>query len=120
MEYCELLDQALDQSDPIMRLAYVSTFSTTILTTLEKNNTKPFNPLLGETFEYVAPNYKFLAEQVSHHPPVTAFNCIGNKGFRVWGQNRPKTKFTGKSIQFIQMYKIYVELEKYGELYEIT
>ena len=34
---------------------------------------KPFNPLLGETFELVGKDYRFLAEQVSHHPPITAF-----------------------------------------------
>lgn len=45
-----------------MRLAYVAAYSTTILTTLEKNNTKPFNPLLGETYELVLPTFKFLAE----------------------------------------------------------
>jgi hypothetical protein len=38
---------------------------------------KPFNPLLGETFEYIDPKRKFmyLSEQVSHHPPVSAFEC---------------------------------------------
>ena len=33
---------------------------------------KPFNPLLGETYELLTPDFKLIAEQVSHHPPVTA------------------------------------------------
>lgn len=35
---------------------------------------KPFNPLLGETFEYVDEErgVKFFTEQVSHHPPICA------------------------------------------------
>jgi hypothetical protein len=42
---------------------------------------KPFNPLLGETFEFVKPGkYKFFAEQVSHHPPITAYVCLGDNG----------------------------------------
>lgn len=35
---------------------------------------KPFNPILGETFEYVTDKFRFFSEQVSHHPPVTAFD----------------------------------------------
>jgi len=41
---------------------------------------KPFNPILGETFEMVTEKVKFVAEQVSHHPPITAFQYEG-KGF---------------------------------------
>eukprot|EP01047_Picozoa_sp_COSAG01_P045720 COSAG01_NODE_4235_length_5218_cov_2.159601_8_plen_62_part_00 len=41
---------------------------------------KPFNPLLHETFEYVeqpdaargSAGFRFVAEQVGHHPPVSA------------------------------------------------
>ena len=33
---------------------------------------KPFNPLLGETFELVGPDFFSITEQVSHHPPITA------------------------------------------------
>lgn len=35
---------------------------------------KPFNPILGETFEIITPEYNYFAEQVSHHPPISA--CI--------------------------------------------
>lgn len=53
----------------------VAVYATTMFTSLERQNTKPFNPLLGETFEFVTENYKFIAEQVEHHPPITAWNC---------------------------------------------
>jgi len=36
---------------------------------------KPFNPLLGETFEMETAEFRFIAEQVSHHPPITAWHC---------------------------------------------
>jgi hypothetical protein len=35
---------------------------------------KPFNPMLGETFEYLTKEYKFYSEAVSHHPPIFALN----------------------------------------------
>lgn len=119
MEYNSIIDAALDQTDPIRRLAYIAVYSTTLLTVIEKNLTKPFNPLLGETFEVVTPAFKFIAEQVSHHPPVTAFECLGNKGYKVWTCNRAKTKFNGKSLNLVQIYKVYVELLHFKEKYEI-
>ncbi len=118
MEYNCILDAATKQKDSLRRLAFVAVYSTTVLTSVEKSNTKPFNPLLGETFELVTPEFKFISEQVSHHPPVTAFFCEG-KEYSVWSNNRPKTKFTGKNVTFTQMYNFYVEFPQYGEKYEI-
>jgi hypothetical protein len=43
---------------------------------------KPFNPILGETFELVNDRFRFMAEQVSHHPPITAF-VAETEGFRL-------------------------------------
>lgn len=101
MEYCNVLDEAVKQTDSILRLAYVSSFAITFLSCLEKNNTKPFNPLLGETYELITDEFELLAEQVSHHPPITAYHCKGKTGYRVWGCNRAKTKFTGRNLMFI-------------------
>ena len=33
---------------------------------------KPFNPMLGETFEYITKDIKFYSEAVCHHPPIFA------------------------------------------------
>ena len=62
MEYNDLLDEALKQKDPLRRLAYVAVYSTTLLTPVERSSTKPFNPLLGETFELETKGFKFLSE----------------------------------------------------------
>lgn len=102
MEYNDLLDKAIAEPDPLRRLIYVSVYSITLLTLLERNTTKPFNPLLGETYELVTKGFRFLAEQVAHHPPTTAFHCEGYSGYKVWSCNRAKTKFTGKNLQFLQ------------------
>ena len=34
---------------------------------------KPFNPILGETFQATMGEYEIALEQISHHPPVSAF-----------------------------------------------
>jgi hypothetical protein len=97
----------------------VAAHSLTLLTSIERNVTKPFNPLLGETFELVTKDFKFIAEQVSHHPPITAFHCEGNSGYILWSCNRTKSKFTGKSLTFTQLCNVYIEFPDLNEKYEV-
>jgi hypothetical protein len=69
----------------------------------ERTISKPFNPLLGETYELVTKDFSYLAEQVSHHPPVTAAYCRSNKGlYTYWTNQRTHTKFTGKLLTLPQ------------------
>ena len=86
-----------------MRLAMVSVFGCTITTICERNTSKPFNPLLGETYELITDDFEFLSEQVSHHPPITAAYCRGKKSNYVyWTNQKTNTKFNGKGIDFTQ------------------
>jgi hypothetical protein len=65
MEYCELLDKADECEDPYMRLVYASTWAVSVYFAYQRT-WKPFNPILGETYEMV--NHRgvtFIAEQVS-------------------------------------------------------
>lgn len=64
---------------------------------------KPFNPMLGETYELVTEHYRFFAEQVSHHPPVSAFLQEG-RGYKVVGQGNSKQQFGfggGKGLLYV-------------------
>lgn len=40
---------------------------------------KPFNPILGETWQATLPQdgTQLFVEQISHHPPVSAFQMQG-------------------------------------------
>lgn len=40
---------------------------------LHLNITKPFNPILGETFQCIIGGIPLSMEQISHHPPISAF-----------------------------------------------
>ena len=42
--------------------------------------------------------YKVVCEQVSHHPPVSAFHVTATD-YRVHGAINPKLKFWGKSVE---------------------
>jgi oxysterol-binding protein 1 len=74
MEYSDLLDFAADRADSMERMVYVAAFAASEYASTIGRVAKPFNPLLGETFEYVRPDkgYRFFVEQVSHHPPIGA------------------------------------------------
>ena len=66
---------------------------------------KPLNPVLGELFFGTWPDKNgrgettLTVEQVSHHPPITAY-CITNasKALVLTGHNAQKTTFTSGSI----------------------
>jgi oxysterol-binding protein 1 len=74
MEYADLLDIAADRTDSTERMVYVAAFAASEYASTIGRVAKPFNPLLGETYEYVRPDkhYRFFIEQVSHHPPIGA------------------------------------------------
>ncbi|KAL0945544.1 hypothetical protein HGRIS_014705 [Hohenbuehelia grisea] len=65
---------------------------------------KPYNPILGEFFrcryDYSDGSKGFyIAEQVSHHPPVSAFFYISPANrVSILGELRPKSKFLGNSV----------------------
>ena len=52
-----------------------------MFTNLERQSSKPFNPLLGETFEFTTDHFRYISEQVSHHPPISAWHCYGFDGY---------------------------------------
>jgi hypothetical protein len=74
MEYTDLIDTAAERTDSTERLLYVAAFAASEYASTIGRVAKPFNPLLGETYEYARPDkgYRFFIEQVSHHPPVGA------------------------------------------------
>lgn len=45
-----------------MRLAYVTAYSVSRFSGQYSKKTKPFNPLLGETFELVTDKFRFFSE----------------------------------------------------------
>jgi len=99
MEYADLLDLAADRTDSIERLMYVAAFAASEYASTIGRVAKPFNPLLGETFEYVRPdkNYRFFIEQVSHHPPIGAAWAESSK-WTYYGESSVRSKFYGKSF----------------------
>jgi hypothetical protein len=99
MEYADLLDVAANRTDSTERMVYVAAFAASEYASTIGRVAKPFNPLLGETYEYARPdkNYRFFIEQVSHHPPIGA--CWAESPhWTYFGETAIKSKFSGKSF----------------------
>ncbi|XP_066591577.1 oxysterol-binding protein-related protein 2 isoform X2 [Prorops nasuta] len=116
MEYSKLLKQASREESPIARLQYVAAFAVSALASNWERLGKPFNPLLGETYELERDDFRIICEQVSHHPPVSAFHADGEE-FVFHGSIHPKLKFRGKSIEIHPKGIVTVELTKWREAY---
>nr|5H2D_A Chain A, KLLA0C04147p [Kluyveromyces lactis NRRL Y-1140]5WVR_A Chain A, KLLA0C04147p [Kluyveromyces lactis NRRL Y-1140] len=101
LEYADLLNQAASFEDSTLRLLYVAIFTVSSYASTVKRVAKPFNPLLGETFEYSRPDksYRFFTEQVSHHPPISATWTESPK-WDFFGESFVDSKFNGRSFDF--------------------
>lgn len=67
LEYSEILDNASLCDDSCEQLAHVAAFTVSAYATTLFRSGKPFNPLLGETFEFDRMDdlgWRSLAEQV--------------------------------------------------------
>ncbi|KAK6063733.1 oxysterol-binding protein [Seiridium cupressi] len=111
MEYADLLDHAAERSDSIERMLYVAAFTASEFASTIGRVAKPFNPMLGETFEYVRPDkgYRFFTEQISHHPPIGAVHAESAK-WTYYGESNVKSKFYGKSFDIAHLGTWFVEL----------
>lgn len=119
-EYSDLLDRAATCQDPVLRDCLVAAFVISAFSHTERVK-KPFNPVLGETFEYINPvnDMKFYAEQVSHHPPVSVSRCEG----RGWVSGEVvdiQATFNGNSIEVCNIGSRYINLTATNDRYTWT
>ena len=86
MAHNDLLRQGAASNDSQYRLICCSLFGILQHSFQIDRFKKPFNPILGETFEFATEDYRYIAEQVSHHPPISAYEFEG-QGYRGEGVN---------------------------------
>ncbi|KAI5360795.1 Putative oxysterol-binding protein [Septoria linicola] len=85
---------------------------------------KPINPFLGELFlgkwSDASGETQLVSEQVSHHPPVTAYSIWNNThGVRLQGYNAQKASFS-TTINVKQVGHALYRIDAYDEDYLIT
>ncbi|QLG71981.1 hypothetical protein HG535_0C03340 [Zygotorulaspora mrakii] len=102
-EYADLLNKGTNTVSTSQLLSYVSAFALSYLS-VHRDKTralrKPFNPLLGETYELVREDvgFRLIAEKVSHKPPVFAFHAE-HEDWECSYTVSPVQKFWGKSVE---------------------
>lgn len=99
MEYVDLLDLAAQTPDEGLRMAYIVAFAASSYSSTINRVAKPFNPLLGETYEYARPDqgFRMMAEQVSHHPPIGALYAR-SRHWDFYGESHVESHFYGRSF----------------------
>ena len=113
-----LFDSVINTNDPVDRMEYVGAYFALCQSSMSYRNYKPFNPLLGETYEVVvdAKNCYLVTEQVSHHPPISAFHLCYPRVV-CHGSVEMGIKFWGTSIDIIMDGPLTFELyDKKGEI----
>jgi Oxysterol-binding protein/PH domain len=116
LTYNEVILNACDIQDSCLRLAYVACFAVTSYVSSQQRTMKPFNPLLGETYELVKDGYRIVAEQVCHHPPISALYCEHHK-FTFWASVEIKTSFKGTHLNVIPTGKYHLIIKEFNDHY---
>ncbi|KAJ4295435.1 Oxysterol-binding protein 3 [Kalmusia sp. IMI 367209] len=125
LEYSELLDAAVKvPSETGERLVYMAAFAISAFSNTrvkERANRKPFNPMLGETFELVREDkgFRFVAEKVIHRPVRMACHAEA-KEWTFTQSPTPVQKFWGKSYEISTDGRARVFLHDAGEHYSWT
>ncbi|KAL6204562.1 hypothetical protein ACLB2K_021829 [Fragaria x ananassa] len=119
MEYSHLLDLADECEDPYLRLVYATSWAISVYYAYQRT-WKPFNPILGETYEMVNHGgITFVAEQVSHHPPMSAAHGE-NEHFTYDVTSKLKTKFLGNSLDVYPVGRTRVTLKRDGVVLDLV
>ncbi|XP_068076340.1 oxysterol-binding protein 1 isoform X2 [Danio rerio] len=120
LEYYELLDRGAKCQSSLEQMCYVAAFTVSSYSTTVHRTGKPFNPLLGETFELdrlQESGYRSLCEQVSHHPPAAAHHAISERGWTLRQEIALASKFRGKYLSIMPLGSIHCIFEKSNNHY---
>ncbi|WEJ97208.1 Oxysterol-binding protein 3 [Yamadazyma tenuis] len=125
IEYCDLINNALqvvdnqDTGEKILRIAAFAVSSISSVRDKERNVRKPFNPLLGETFELVREDkgIRLVSEKVCHRPPVFAA-FVESKDWTLSWSLSPSQKFWGKTAEIINKGIIKLTIRSTGEVFQ--
>ncbi|MEE6499398.1 hypothetical protein FKM82_003436 [Ascaphus truei] len=106
--HADILSQAAVEDEAYCRMKQVLKWYLSGFYKKPKGIKKPYNPILGEKFRccWFHPETNshtfYIAEQVSHHPPVSTFHVSNRKdGFCITGSILARSKFYGNSLSAI-------------------
>ncbi|SPP82602.1 oxysterol-binding protein-related protein 8 isoform X7 [Drosophila guanche] len=121
--HADLLSKAVQEDDAFTRMKIIVQWYLSSFYKKPKGLKKPYNPILGETFRcyWQHPGGSrtfYIAEQVSHHPPVSAFYVTNREdGFSITCSILAKSKFYGNSTSAVLEGAATMTLLPRGECY---
>ncbi|KAM5317304.1 oxysterol-binding protein-related protein 5 [Glossophaga mutica] len=125
--HADLLSRAALEEDAYGRMKLVLQWYLSGFYKKPKGIKKPYNPILGETFRcsWFHPQTDsltfYVAEQVSHHPPASAFHVSNRKdGFCISGSVTAKSRFYGNSLSALLDGKARLTFLRRAEDYTLT
>uniref|UniRef100_A0A8C3YPZ2 Oxysterol-binding protein n=1 Tax=Catagonus wagneri TaxID=51154 RepID=A0A8C3YPZ2_9CETA len=125
--HADLLSSAALEEDAYSRIKLVLRWYLSGFYKKPKGIRKPYNPILGETFRccwfhpQTSSHTFYIAEQVSHHPPVSAFHVSNRKdGFCISGSITAKSRFYGNSLSALLDGKATLTFLNRAEAYTLT
>ncbi|KAK9694241.1 Oxysterol-binding protein 4 [Basidiobolus ranarum] len=132
-DHPELVAAISEPEDPAERMVavarwFISTlYGSYFAGCVGSSGKKPFNPILGEQFFCKWDDVNgcgeanLVCEQVSHHPPISAFYIENKKaGVYINGHFGQKSKFKGTSVQIIQPGRATVRHTKGDDTYVVS
>lgn len=119
LSYNSLITTASNTEDSCLRLGYIASFIVSSYTSSDCRTMKPFNPLLGETFDLEKDGFRLITEQVSHHPPISALNCE-HPDYLFYASTQVKTSFKGTYLNVTPQGTNHLILKKHSDHYVWT
>jgi hypothetical protein len=117
-QYAELLNRAANEPDRFIRLALVAAFQVGGYAMNIYRILKFFNPLLSETYEYIDNDmgFRYVAEQVSHHPAISACYAEG-EGYNFYTNTNAESKFhlMKGCLEFHPIGRTFVNFTKFND-----
>jgi len=128
MQHGKLLEDIPFCNNPIERMIAVVRFHVSGIIRAAFDGKKPYNPVIGETFAVEFDHQcetggfsRLLCEQVSHHPPISAYHLENQKlGIRIQGSAEISPKFMGNSVEVPFKGERKLQLESCKEEYVMT
>lgn len=125
--HSNLITEATQKEDAFSRMKAVVRWYISGFYKKPQGVKKPYNPILGECFRCywkdpdTGSRTFYVAEQLSHHPPVTAFYVTNRQdGFSINCSVLAKSKFYGNSVSAVFDGAAKLTLLKRGEDYRLT
>ncbi|EGR33814.1 PH domain protein [Ichthyophthirius multifiliis] len=106
------LKKAALLTDAVQQMKFAGIFLITT-TVMYLDLSKPFNPVLGETYQGRLNGFPFYCEQISHHPPICALFYDG-EGYQIHGQIESIAQMHANSVTGINQGNFWVVFKNTG------